>query len=364
MEKKQNENDGKQITTGRFAVRVACFVLLMGAIILYTGYVLTPKNEYGICPMMNLYRQPSETVDVLVAGSSLAYAGCNTNVLWRTYGIACYNLCGAEEPYWSSYYKLKEALRYQRPKLILLDAKAASYTDDYSKRGRTIQGTYGILNPDHRISAIFACRESARDAMGYLLGYPEVHYNYKDLTWEDFVFPPTNKGRGSTWKGYIEIDKVEEHDAYAISRSAQKKELRPREEEYARKIFELARDEHIPIAVVSFPNPDYGYDQPYQNSLQEVAAEYGVPFINYNDNYTAIGLEFDKDFADWQHLNVRGSIKMSLMLGFDLTKRFNIADHRGDPAYQSYDECAEIWFDKIDSFSTGPSGDLLAFFGL
>ena len=71
--------------------------------------------------MINMYRLPRNTVDVLTIGSSVAYTGVNTNVLWQEYGLACYNLCAAEQPFWFTYYQLREALRYQRPKVILMD---------------------------------------------------------------------------------------------------------------------------------------------------------------------------------------------------------------------------------------------------
>ena len=125
----KQEKSRKRILAG-FGVRLACFIVLMGALMLYGVFVLTPSHDYGICSMLNLYQQPGNTVDVLVAGSSVAYSGTNTNVLWEAYGISSYDLCGAEQPFWSTYYQLKEALRLQRPKLIVLDAKAAVYTRD------------------------------------------------------------------------------------------------------------------------------------------------------------------------------------------------------------------------------------------
>ena len=347
------ETKSRKKTLSCFALRLIGFIVLMGSVMLYGIYVLTPKHDYGICPMINLYRQPRNSVDVLVAGSSLAYSGANTNVLWKAYGISGYDLCGAEQPFWSTYYQLKEALRFQRPKVIVLDAKAAVYTRDYSTRSRTILSTYGILSLDHRTGAIFSCVDQ-RQALDLLLAYPEVHNRYSAVSPDDFMIPPTNGGRGATWKGYIETDLVEAHDYPFTSRSSNKKKMKPRVEEYVRKIFDLAQEEDIPLLVVAFPNPDYGNDWQYFNSLWKVAEECGIPYIDYNDPSIDLGLDYSLDFADWQHLNVRGSMKMSMELGRVLKERFDLADHRGDPAYASYDECAGIWFNKLDTFKTAP----------
>ena len=335
-----------------FWLRAICFALLAALLLTYAIFVLTPKHDYGICSMMNLYRQPENSVDVLAVGTSLAYAGINTNVLWEEYGIAAYDLCSAEQPFWVSYYTIREALKTQRPKVILLDAKPAIYTWDYSKRGRTILSTFGIKGIENRIGAILACVEKPRDAMGYILGLPEVHSNYAKLESNDFVFPPDNGGRGASWKGYIESDVIEQHQKPSFVWISVRRNMNDREEEYARKIFALCRDEGITVMLIGLPNPDYANDHMYYNALWAVAEEYGVSGLNYNDPAMRFGLRYSSDFADWQHLNVKGSVTFSRRLAEDLLESFDLPDHRGEEKYASYDECAEQWFAKYPTFES------------
>ena len=273
-------------------------------------------------------------------------------MLWEEYGIASYNLCSAEQPFWVSYYTIKEALKTQHPKVILLDAKPAIYTRDYSKRGRTILSTFGIRGIENRVGAILACVENLQDAMGYILGLPEVHSNYEKLTENDFVFPPDNGGRGESWKGYIESDVVEHHQKPSLVYNTVKRNMNDREEEYARKIFELAQEEGVTVMLLGLPNPDYANDHMYYNALWAVAEEYGVTGINYNDPSLRFGLRYSSDFADWQHLNVKGSITFSRKLGADLKALFDLPDRRGDEKYASYDACAEQWFAQYPTFES------------
>ena len=48
-----------------FWLRLICFALLTAAMLIYATYVLTPKHDYGICSMINLYRQEPDSIDVL-----------------------------------------------------------------------------------------------------------------------------------------------------------------------------------------------------------------------------------------------------------------------------------------------------------
>lgn len=335
---------------GLFWMRVLGFGIIAAVTLGYATYVLTPKHDYGICSMVNFYEQPENSIDVLTVGTSLAYAGVNTNVLWSEYGIAAYNLCSAEQPYWVSYYVIREALKTQKPKVILLDAKPSIYTRDYTKRGRTVLSTYGIRGVENRIGAMVACVETPADALGYILGLPQVHSNYETVTARDFAIPLDNGGRGSSWKGYIEVDEVEQHRKPSLVWNGMQRNMNEREEEYARKIFELCAEAGVSVMLVGFPNPDYASDHMYYNALWTVAGEYGVDGINYNNPDLKFGLRYSSDFADWQHLNVKGSMKFSKKLGEDLLKLYDLEDRRGDEAYGSYEICAQKWYEKYPSF--------------
>ena len=335
-----------------FWIRLPIFVVITAAVLMYAIYVLTPKYDYGVCSIMNLYRQPKDTIDVLALGTSQTYGGLNTNIFWEEYGIASYNLATAEMAYWVGYFYLVEALKTQHPKLVLLDTKASTYPDDTNRHGRIILGTYGILSPKERIAAIKECT-GGENVLSYVLAFPEIHGYWSDTTLESFILPPTNAGRGVTWKGYIEQDETEKHERPSFVWTATKMAVNEHEMEYFRKILELCEQEGIPVMLVSYPYPDYANDHMYVNGLYKVAEEYGVSGINYNDPDLRFGLRYSSHFADWQHLNLKGSANFSRKLAEDILANYDIPDRRGDEAYASYDICAEKWFEQYPEYALG-----------
>ena len=357
QEDKRQEKSRARVLAG-FWARALCFVVLALLALGYAAYALTPKNDYGICSMLHYYRQPQDTVDVLVVGTSIGYAGVNTNVLWEEYGIAAYDLCSAEQPFWVTYYQLKEALKTQRPKVILLDAKPAIYTQDYGKKGRIILSTYGILSPENRIGAIRASLEDPGKLRDYLLMFPVLHNGYSKIEPEMLAFPPDNGERGQNWKGFIEVDTVEQHSRPSLVWNSVRRNINEREEEYVRKIFELAKQEGIPLFIVCMPNPDYANDHMYMNYLWSLAKEYGASGledevgINYNDPKLRFGLRYSSCFADWQHLNVKGSVIFSRRLGEDLKARYDLPDRRGDGNYASWQAAADEWYARLPEFES------------
>ena len=96
--------------------------------------------------------------------------------------------------------------------------------------------------------------------------------------------------------------------------------------------------------LLGIPNPDYAHDHMYYNALWSIAEEYGISGINYNDPLLRFGLRYSSDFADWQHLNVKGSVTFSRRLGEDLMERYDLPDRRGDARYDSYADSAAQWY--------------------
>ena len=70
---------------------------------------------------LNFYEMEEDTIDVLFMGSSLAATSYIPQELYDRYGITSYNLASEKQSPVISYYWLKEALRYQSPKVLILD---------------------------------------------------------------------------------------------------------------------------------------------------------------------------------------------------------------------------------------------------
>ena len=332
-----------------FGLRTAVFIVLLVVIFEYALYVLTPKYDYGICSIVTYYQQPKGSVDVLVLGTSAAYTGINTNILWDEYGIAAYNLCGAEMPYWAIYYYLKEALKTQKPKLILLDAKPSIYTQPYSKKARVIHSTYGILSPVNRISAIIASTHPD-NTVRFIAGFPYIHDNYANLVAEDFIYPTDNGDRGISWKGYIEKEEILDFMEPQVDWNEEPFNLPEKQLYYFEGILKLAQQSDIPLLLIGMPTPDYAHDHSYFKALTITAEKYGISILDFNQPGSLPGLDYEIHFADWQHMNISGSILLSEKLGEDLLALYDLPDRRGDEAWSSWQTCADLWFEKYPDY--------------
>lgn len=162
--------------------------------------------------MTNFYEQEKDTIDVLVLGSSHAYSDINPSVLWSEYGIASYDLGGSVQPMWNTYYYLVEALKTQRPRLIILEAFCLNYMYDYSDDSRIIKNTYGLKWSSNRLD----CLRASAPSKDYWLPLLHEHNRYAAISEEDFR---SNLGNPLyiDWKGFINMTSTESFEQPDIS---------------------------------------------------------------------------------------------------------------------------------------------------
>lgn len=89
------------------------------------------------------YNEKRNTLDVLAFGSSHAYASINPIEIWDKTGIQSYVLATSNQPIWITYYYMKEALKFQKPKVMILDVHMIV---DYDKEYGTEAMNYTALN--------------------------------------------------------------------------------------------------------------------------------------------------------------------------------------------------------------------------
>ena len=326
-------------------IRIFSFLIIITLVLLYCNSVLKPKSADGLSTYSAFYDLDKNTVDVLVLGSSHAFVNFSTDTLWSEYGISSFNLGGGVQPFWNTYYNLKEALKTQKPELIVLDAYAATLDFDYSDSNRTRSNTFGMKWSMNKLKSICVSTDTS-DTVDYLLSYSQYHTRYSSLQKGDFVDDFGSQTldynwMGPDWKGQFLFNTSNHVDMTDVSNVNVETPLLPKEEEYYRKIIELAQDENIPIVVVVVP---YALDESEQSkylAAERIAEEYGVEFINYNLMLDEIGLDCDSDYHDFAHMTAIGASKYTKFVADHLKENYTISDHRGDPKYSTWDRWAD-----------------------
>ena len=73
--------------------------------------------------------------------------------------------------------------------------------------------------------------------------------------------------------------------------------------------------------------------------MKEVIEQYGFDFLNTNDHYKEIGLDYNKDLYNNNHVNVFGAEKYTDFVAEYIDKKYDLPDKRGDEAFSDWNTC-------------------------
>ncbi len=326
--------------------RIVCFLTILILVLFSINRVFKFKYDDGIYSLTKFYEQKEDSVDLLILGSSHAFAAFNTGVLWEREGIATYDLCGSMQPMWNTYYYFKEALKTQKPELVVLEAYMVTHDDDYIFYGSTIKNTFGMkLSPDKIKAVMTSVPKEVR--LGYIMEYTQYHNRYREISESDF-----NKEAGGAmyrdWKGFMANLYIEPFDDPTIGTEYEAAPIHEKSEIYYRKILELAKNNNIPVLVVLTPYAGVtSQDMMKYERAREIASEYGSSFINYNKMYREIGIDYKNDVSDEGHLNYQGSEKFTNAFTDYLKDNYDLPDRRGSAGYESWENNAKYTDAKL-----------------
>ena len=311
----------------------AAFLLIFCVLLSLVMCVLLFKQEDGTLPMRNYYELPPDTVDALFLGSSHIGMNLSTQILWDEYGIAGYKCWGSTQPIWNTYYYLKECLKSQTPRVVVVDVHGAIFSYDYADYALQVKNTMGMRFSRDKIEAVMA--SAPRDKWAdLLLELPAFHTRYNELTEKDFDYFPWNRHTDINVLVNQSQSIVFPFDILDKDATEGVEPLAWKEEKYLRAIIELCREKNVPLELIAAPYQLSEFEQRRFRAVGELVKEYdGLRFTNYNDLYREYGIDPRHDFLDPGHFNSDGVPKYTRVVAEMLKKDHDLPDRRLYPGH-------------------------------
>lgn len=352
----------------RFAGKCALFLCILCVCVGFTFQILIPKLCYDemlptTLSYLNFYEMEEDTIDVLFMGSSLAATSYIPQELYERYGITSYNLASEKQSPIVSYYWLKEALRYQSPKVLVLDCYYFFQNSDSVLNSPEISIRraldYMKWSPVKLEAVRTVCKLDEEQSLpGYFLPNIRYHERWKELTENDFVLADMVEGYGL--KGYAALGRqcgIEDYIPFEEGASGEETAMPPLLESWLDKIRSLCGQEGIELILTNVPFPDA--DVGRFNTVRNYAQEHGLQFFDFNEKnlYEASGFSMAEDSYDGGHNNLWGARKLTAYLGGILDSQYDFGgkiDEQWESTRDSYagiqKDCELIHITDIDSY--------------
>ncbi len=272
------------------------------------------------------FAEEENSLDVIFMGNSDTYRGITPMEIWNDYNITSYNFVSAGQRMWTGYYMLIEALKTQKPKVIMLNIDGIFSTNQSSMSNyQKVFDT--MLISKNKINAIMdpAFNFSYGRKLAYVFPIIAYHTRYNELTSEDFKYAYSDYH--NPYKGLdISVDSKPFKGDY-ITNSDDVWPLDDKVTKYLDKFVQKCREEKIDLEFIWVPSPD-SWSAEKSNAVKEYTLKNDIDFIDLNYIYKDINIDFTTDTADGgDHLNIYGATKVSKYLGEYLNNNYSFEKH-------------------------------------
>ncbi|RKM57845.1 hypothetical protein D6855_12405 [Butyrivibrio sp. CB08] len=300
----------------------------------------------------------ADQIDVLFIGSSHVINAINPAVLYGEYGYTSYNMGGHGSVMQATYWELIEALQYTTPKCVVVDTylmnKDYQYLDqmyeDSDEEDRATSVAQLHLNMDCwpmdkiKVAAVEDLIADKEIRKQFYVPFHVYHNRWEELDSNDYKALTGTADRnplfGAEMRYGIELtpgiypDPEDENGLGGHTVG----------EEYLRKIIDECQRRNIDVMVTFLTCSASTEDKRVMDSAEMICEQYDVPFINMQEMGV---VDLYTDLNDTGHMNAMGAIKATKCIGQELSEIDGITDHRGDVAYDYWQQRADEFYGTI-----------------
>ena len=261
------------------------------------------------------YLEEENSLDVVFLGASDVPTAFAPGLAYEQNGFTSYLYTIDGNPGSLYKYQLKEILSKQDPQAIIVEVNGFLYNDGYQNQEvRLRMFAESIPFSLNKLDAIY--HYNVDDKIDYLFPFIKYHGDWiKGRNLLESYQWKTNKANGpALLKGITTCTLVAPYDPASIQLPGQSTPAIA--EDYLVDFLEYCKDEGITdLLFVRFPHRNAATHAAAVSQVGAVLARYGHSLLNLEEQIDEIGLDFDRDFFNDEHMNIYGMEKMTAYFG-------------------------------------------------
>lgn len=284
--------------------------------------------------------EQKDSLDVVYMGASEVYSDLAPGYAYQKYGYTSYLYASQASSIMSCKYQLKELLKKQNPKLIVIELNSAVYASDENVTKEENVRNY-VDNTSLSLDKVdFVNSYTDKNKEEYLFPLIKYHDVWKNLGDNMGMLSTIN---GDRFRGYNYLKGMMTQTT--IFRTNQrtmnefladiddKKPLTKLSEKKLRELLQFCKDEKLTNVVFArFPHIVISrtYDRcERSNMVEQIVSEYGFDYLNFEKNSEGIGLDYMNDFYNLDHLNIYGQKKFTDCISTVIRDKYGVksTDH-------------------------------------
>lgn len=333
---------------------IFCSIFVAGIIAL--SYIVRPEFDTKR-RFAGFYAEPENTIDTVLIGGSPLHPAWAAPLAWKEEGIATYPLAVNSEVPQAIKFFLKDALKYQSPKVVVVETRMFKHTkkyfEDIPEYEAVIRNVTDSLKYSmNRVEAVNSLVEKPGERYLFYFDIIKYHSNWKkSLTRSAMAYYQYKKK--DPLKGYLPIGTVEEQKLNYLNTKGILP-IPPEQEKELKELIQYAQKEKIELLFLVNPYVATEDDMKMFHYMKKLVTENSkYNFLNIDEIYEQAGIDFSHDFYNAGHMNIYGAEKYTRFLAKYLKEHYNLEDKRTEKGCDSWEESYQTWSSTVEQLKSG-----------
>ena len=263
-------------------VRVFIIIIIFIGIFVLLNFLMMPKYQETLVEgsFTSEYYKSPKNHEVIFIGDCEVYANFNPMILYEEYGISSWVRGNSQQLIWQSYYVLEETLKYEIPKVVVLNVNSLRYDKSSDKRSEAYNRLLidRMKWSDTKVKLIKESMLDEETFISYVFPILRYHSRYDELSKEDIKYLFERKD--VTYNGFLINKEVKGVENLPTKRKLSNYEFTKENMEWLDKILELCKKHDIKLILVKAPSVyPYWYDE-YDEQIISYASRNDLLYVN------------------------------------------------------------------------------------
>lgn len=330
----------------KWSILILIFLIISFNFFKIVTYIMKPTSR-DLQNIAGFYGEEKNSLDMVYIGGSAAFVYWEPLRAFENEGIASYDF--AANTIQPELYKtmIKEILKTQNPELIIIDARAFQYREKDQPPGEVpyrnvLTGMPLSINKAEFINNNVKKYLKQDNTLSYYFDIIKYHRDTKGITINDQIKMAFNKYK-HIYKGFSFIPKVEKQPKNSKHNTDIKTPVDIETEEILIDLLEYMKTTDANYLFVVSPYIETKEHKENFNYVAEIVQKYGYNFLDANDFYSEMDIDFDTDFYNYNHVNIFGADKYTDLLTKYVKDNYNLPNRKQNTNYQEWINLLPDW---------------------
>lgn len=319
------------------------FIVVLTIVFNYLTELYRPSAGYDRAHIIAFEEQ--KDLDVVYIGGSACFVYWQPLNAWKNYGITSYDYATNGLEAANIEYMIRNSEKNSHKDLYIIGVRPFQLWSEAGSTGalRYVTDSWSIFSP-YRYELInsFFDEHNTGEKVDYPSYWFDISYYHDNATVlqtaENWQYNKKKESVANYGWEWIDLYQYLEAPVESEWRTDERETLLEGDEKALRSLCEYCSSEKLNVLFVVCP---YYIEQDHEkkyNTIEDIVSEYGFDFLNANEYYSEMNIDFSSDYYNRRHVNCFGAEKYTLFLGKYITEKYDLEDHRGESGYESWDE--------------------------